>query len=110
MLGLPRLTLPYQMEGQDATVIAKLWDVAPNGTKVLVTRGVYRVSPALGQTASSGLIDFQLFGNHWRFAQGHQVELEIGQRDFRFLRPDNLPSTIAYYDGVELSIPQAKAP
>lgn len=113
MLGLPRVTLPYEMEGQDATVIVKLWDVGPVGPdqkKVLVTRGVYRVSPPLGQTASSGLIDFQLFGNHWRFAEGHQIELEIGQRDFRFLRPDNFPSSIDYSDGVELSIPQAKAP
>ena len=94
------------MDGQDATVVAKLWDVAPDGkTKVLVTRGVYRLS-APGD-ATSGLLKFQLFGNHWRFRTGHTIELELGQRDLPFLRPDNLPSSITYA-GVELSVPQAK--
>ena len=106
MLGLPSVSLPYEMDGQDATVVAKLWDVAPDGkTKVLVTRGVYRLSAPGDPT--SGLLKFQLFGNHWRFDTGHTIELEVGQRDLPFLRPDNLPSIITYA-GVQLSVPQAK--
>ncbi len=109
MLGLPSVTLPYTMTGEDATVVVKLWDVGPEGpdqNKVLVTRGVYRLS-APGQPASSGSLTFQLFGNHWRFAEGHTMELEVGQLDRPFLRPDNIPSSIAY-DGVKLSVPEAK--
>jgi dienelactone hydrolase len=107
MLGLPSVTLPYRIEGSDATVVAKLWDVGTDGTKVLVTRGVYRLS-APGQPASSGSLTFQLFGNHWRFEKDHFLELEIGQLDRPFLRPDNVQSSIVY-DGVELTVPQAKA-
>lgn len=111
-LGLPTVTLPYTMAGQDATIVVKLWDVGPNEpdttrTKHLVTRGVYRLSPPPGQTVSSGVISFKLFGNHWDLKRGHTVELEVGQRDAPFLRADNFPSTITY-DGVTLSLPQAK--
>ncbi len=110
MLGLPSVTLPYTMTGEDATVVVKLWDIDGTGNKRLVTRGVYRISTplALGQTESSGSLNFKLFGNHWRFESGHKIELEVGQRDFPFLRPDNLPSRITYDRGVELSVPQAK--
>lgn len=109
MLGLPSVTLPYKMTGEDATVVVKLWDVGPEGPdqkKLLVTRGVYRLS-APGQPASSGSLTFQLFGNHWRFVEGHTIELEVGQLDRPFLRPDNIPSSITY-EGVKLSMPQAK--
>jgi predicted acyl esterase len=121
MLGLPSVTLPYRMVGPDATVVAKLWDVGPEGpdgtsTKTLVTRGLYRLTaPAQpitgllnppGQT-TSGVLEFQLFGNHWQFSPGHTIELELGQRDAPFLRPDNFSSTIAY-DGVTLRVPEAK--
>lgn len=108
LLGLPTVTLPYTLTGQDATVVVKLWDVGPDEggqrTKRLITRGVYRLSPPIGQT---GQIRFQLFGNHWQLTSGHTIELEVGQRDARFLRPDNFPSTITY-DGVTLSLPRAK--
>ena len=104
MLGLPTVSLPYEMQGQDATVVAKLWDVAPDGKKLLVTRGVYRLTAA---PQAPGSFKFQLFGNHWRFAEGHTIELEVGQRDLPFLRPDNLQSSISY-PGVQLSVPQAK--
>ena len=96
MLGLPSVTLPYKMTGEDTTVVVKLWDIGPEGPdqkKVLVARGVYRLS-APGQPASSGSLTFQLFGNHWRFGEGHTIELEVGQLDRPFLRPDNIPSSI----------------
>lgn len=105
MLGLPSVSLPYAMDGQDGTVVAKLWDVGPDGKKLLVTRGVYRLS--VPDQPTSGVAKFQLFGNHWRFLEGHTIELELGQQDRPLLRPNNLPSSIAY-DGVELSLPQAK--
>lgn len=113
MLGLPSVTLPYKMTGEDATIVAKLWDVGLDGKKLLVTRGVYRLSPTLTdgndgvQPVSSGQLTFKLFGNHWSFEKGHEIELELGQLDRPFFRPDNLPSSIVY-DGVDLKVPKAK--
>src|SRR3954471_4811202 len=45
MAGLPRLTLNMTVAGVDATLAARLWDVAPDGTATLVTRGILRLAP-----------------------------------------------------------------
>jgi hypothetical protein len=63
--------------GIDATVIFKLWDVF-DGTKTLVTRGVWRLTPASDEMPS-GEIRTKLFGNAWRFAPGHSIELGVSQ-------------------------------
>lgn len=103
MLGLPELKIDYSLTGVDATAAFKLWDVAPDGTKTLVDRGVYRLSVA-GGDATSGTIDLDLFGNAWDFLPGHAFQLQVSQADVPFLRPDNLPSTISW-SNAELSIP-----
>jgi hypothetical protein len=35
-----------------------------------------------------------MFGNAWRVAPGHALELELLQDDSTFLRADNVPSTV----------------
>jgi predicted acyl esterase len=103
LLGLPTVRVGYALTGEDATVTARLWDVGSDGTKTLVTRGVYRISTAAGDM-SEGEISFELFGNHWSFRPGHQLELELGQRDAPFFRPNNLPSALEI-DHVALEMP-----
>jgi hypothetical protein len=93
LLGNPTLAVAYRMTGTDATIAAKLWDVH-EGTRKLVARGVYRLA-GLGLNPS-GTLEFQLFGNAWKFEEGHSVTLELSQTDAPFLRPDNLPSTIKF--------------
>ena len=95
LLGLPRLTLAYSLQGQDATLAFKLWDVAPDGTKTLVSRAAYRLSVA-GGDPTQGTIRVELFGNAWHFSPGHLVRLQVTQADPPYLRPDNLPSTLDY--------------
>jgi predicted acyl esterase len=73
----------------------KLWDVAPDGTKTLVTRGVYRLAEA-GGDPGTGTIDTKLFGNMWHFTAGHLIQLQVTQVDAPYLRPDNIPSSIAF--------------
>ncbi|MFL5796402.1 MAG: CocE/NonD family hydrolase [Actinomycetota bacterium] len=94
LLGLPSVAVHYDLSGQDATVVFKLWDVAPGGSKTMVTRGVYRLSTAHGDPAS-GVLRTQLFGNDWLFPAGHVIELQVGQVDAPTWRPDNLPSSLA---------------
>jgi len=88
LMGLPRLTLTYSATASDFELNSRLWDVAGDGTKTLVTRGAYRGS------ATSGRIVTELFGNAWRVRAGHRLELEVLQDDSTFLRPDNVPSTV----------------
>jgi predicted acyl esterase len=94
LLGLPRAAVHYDLTGQDATVVFKLWDVRPGGSKTLVTRGVYRLATAHGDPAS-GVLHTELFGNDWLFRAGHTIELQIGQVDAPTWRPDNEPSSIS---------------
>jgi hypothetical protein len=95
LVGLPQLTAVYALSGVDATVAFKLWDVAPGGTKTLVTRGEYRLA-VVGGDPASGTIETKLYGNAWRFVPGHLVQLQVTQLDAPYLRPDNLASAIGY--------------
>jgi hypothetical protein len=104
LVGLPTLRATYSLTGTDATVAARLWDVAPTGKRTLVTRGVYRLT---GPDSESGTFETQLFGNHWQFAAGHRVQLELSQTDAPFLRPNNLPSRIDW-TGVQLTLPERR--
>ena len=103
MAGLPLMKLKYETTAPDYWIAARLFDLDPDGTMTLVTRGVCRVNTA----ASDRSCDvFALFGNSWRFEKGHRVVVELSQADQPFLRRDNVPSTITYPD-IQISIPTA---
>jgi predicted acyl esterase len=95
LLGLPTVSLGYALTGQDATVAFKLWDQAPDGSKVLVTRAEYRLSTADGDPAT-GTLKTYLYGNDWVFPTGDKIVLQVTQDDAPYLRPDNEPSSIAW--------------
>lgn len=101
LLGLPVLRLAYRALGPDVQFHTRLWDVAPDGTQTLVSRGAYRaVAPRpSGETAT-----FELFGNHWRFEAGHRVLLEVTQDDSPYFRTDNFPS-LTTIDTARLTLP-----
>ena len=74
----------------DFELNSRLWDVAPNGSRTLVTRGAYRGGPSLGPAT----IVYEMFGNAWLVRPGHRLQLELLQDDSTYLRPDNVPSTV----------------
>jgi predicted acyl esterase len=90
LMGLPRLTITYRATAPDFELNSRLWDVAPGGTRTLVTRGAYRGGPSLGPATFT----YEMFGNAWRVRPGHVLQLELLQDDSTFLRPDNIPSTV----------------
>ncbi|MFL5855962.1 MAG: CocE/NonD family hydrolase [Solirubrobacteraceae bacterium] len=85
LLGLPTVTARVRTRGAFPQLDARLWDVGPDGTQVLVSHGAYRFAPG----EKPGTIVFQLFGNGWRFAAGHKVRLELLGRDPQMFRPSN---------------------
>lgn len=107
LLGLPKLKIDYAMAGADATPAFYLWDVAPDGSRTLVTRGEWRLSAAAGDPAT-GTIVTKLYGNGYVFQAGHQVQLEVTQTDTPYLRPDNTPSSITW-SGPTLTMPTLAA-
>jgi predicted acyl esterase len=103
LLGLPKVRLGYTLTGQDAVVALKLWDEAPDGSKVLVTRGEYRLSAAAGDHAA-GTLQTYLYGNDWLFPADHKLVLQVTQNDSPYLRPDSEPSAI-HWSKVTLDLP-----
>jgi len=101
LAGMPRLRFTFTSPATDITFVPRLWDVAPDGTQTLVTRGAYRSLEPGGET-----VDTELFGAAWRFAPGHKLQLEIPQVDATYFRADNFASG-AVVDGVRLELPLA---
>src|SRR5437762_4391236 len=101
LLGAPVVTFGLALSGTDAELNSRLWDVAPDGSRTLVTRGAYRATPQAGADATAA---YELFGNAWTFPAGHSLLLEVTQDDSTYLRPDNVPST-ATIDDARLELP-----
>lgn len=64
-----------------AQIAARLFDVAPDGTRRLVARGSYR--------PRDGANRWQLHPAAWRFNRGHSVRLDLLGGDLPYSRPSN---------------------
>ena len=89
LIGLPTVTAKVATTGQYGEIVARLWDVSPAGTQLLVTRGVYAL-----RNNQSGEIEFQLHGNGYRFAKGHTVQLQLLGRDAPYYQPASFPFSV----------------
>lgn len=92
LLGGTLASVTYNATAPNGLILAaRLYDVLPNGTAVMVDRGVRR----LPDGRSSGQMTFQLRGNGWRFAPGHRMRLEVMQDDEPHLKASDIPSSIS---------------
>jgi pimeloyl-ACP methyl ester carboxylesterase len=89
MLGRPTIKAQISSTGQHGQIVGRLWDVSPEGTMLLVDRGVYALTD--GQ---SGQIAFQLHGNGYRFAKGHRIWLQLLGRDAPYYQVGNTPYSV----------------
>ena len=78
-VGLGGVTVPYALAGVTATLHARVWDVAPDGEALLVTRGTYRLDTlAAGDPdPPAGTLELPLYGNHWALERGHRLRLDL---------------------------------
>jgi hypothetical protein len=97
LLGEPGLQLTATVAGIDAEINSRLWDIAPDGTATLVTRGAFRWN-------SGNSINYALQGNGWVFQTGHQIRIQVTQNDAPYLRLDNYASAINY-SFMQLTLP-----
>lgn len=104
LVGLPTVRARVVATGRDPQLIARLWDVLPNGSERLVTRAAYRLA-----SNQRGTISFQLHGNAYRFAAGHRVRLELVGRDVPYQRPPDTTWTIRVRS-VSLQLPVREKP
>jgi hypothetical protein len=92
MLGGTSITVNFAATGPVGQLDARLYDVLPNGTSLLVDRGPRRLRAT---EASSGQVTYELFGSGWRFPAGHEVRIELAQDDDPFLHLTEAPSSAA---------------
>ena len=89
LMGRTTVKAQISSTGQNGQIVARLWDVSPEGTQLLVDRGVYALT-----NGQSGRIEFQLHGNGYRFAKGHRVWLQLLGRDAPYYQVGNTPFTV----------------
>ena len=103
-VGLGEVRIPYTLApAVSAAVVARVWDVAPDGTTLLLTRGAARLDPP-AYDAPTGELRLGLFGNHWRVPAGHRLRVDLAQADEPMWRRANLPATLSF-SGAELVLP-----
>jgi hypothetical protein len=104
VLGLPTVDLDVVTSGAYGRLISRLWDEGPDGTRTLITRGVYRLEPD-----QTGHVTFQLFGGGWRFEPGHTARLDIAGAELPFFKPAELPFS-ARISNVRIALPTHERP
>jgi pimeloyl-ACP methyl ester carboxylesterase len=100
--GIGYVRIRYAWTGGGSGMLAaRVFDAAPDGTELLVTRGVYRFEndPMVGE------IRLPLYGNHWRLERRHRIRLDLTQVDSPTYRASNVPSAFAFPGGVTLVLP-----
>ncbi len=102
LLGLPTVTANIATSGLYGELDSRLYDVLPNGTERLISRGTYRLLD--NQTGS---VTFQLHGNGYFFAPGDTVKLELRGNDGDYYRPSNDAAFTVRVSDVRVSLPVA---
>ena len=102
LMGSPTVVADIATTGAFPQLNARLWDVAPDGEQTLVARTVYRPE-------AQGRQVFQLHGNGWRFAPGHQAKLQLLGRDAPYSRPSNGAFEVTV-SKLELRLPVVERP
>ena len=104
MAGIPNVALQvastsgYQLD-------PKLYDLAPDGSTKLLTRGAW--SEPLGSGATPHLATFDMNGLSNLIPAGHRIRLQLQTADTPYLRPNTNPFAVAVLAGSSIAIPRA---
>lgn len=94
VLGFPRLHLRLRPTTTAATVMARLTDVAPDGSSTLITRGALNLARRHGADRADPLtpykwveVDLELTSIGWTVPAGHRVRLALSTTYWPWLWP-----------------------
>jgi predicted acyl esterase len=97
--GQPLIQLRASTGAPRVQLNVRLIDVAPDGSKQLITRGTF-VLEDIGTTD----VTIPTYGNLWQAPRDHQLRLEITNVDSPYIRPSLIPS-VTTIRRVRLQIP-----
>ncbi|MFI1105355.1 CocE/NonD family hydrolase [Streptomyces melanogenes] len=113
ILGRPEVTLRLRMDVPFGQAIARLCDVAPDGSSTLVTRGALNLSAREGRDRADAWplgatqdVTFLLNGIGYSFPPGHRVRLAVSSAYWPWIWPqaDSVGFTLAP-EGSSLTLP-----
>ncbi len=108
MIGSPTVIADIT-SSPNSQISARLLDIQPDGTEILVNRAIFRPTPGTSRQV------FQLHPNGYRFPAGHIVKLELLPKDgggaplTNYSRPSNGQAEIAV-DDLQLRLPVLSRP
>ena len=114
ILGLPRATLAVSTDAKRANWMARLSDVAPDGTVTQVAGAAFNGNHRLSARAPSAIvpgqeftIDIDMHFTSWVFPKGHRIRLAVDNAQWPMLwpTPDPMTTTLRLGDGSRLSLP-----
>ncbi|MBK5305298.1 MAG: hypothetical protein JJD92_01275 [Frankiaceae bacterium] len=85
----------------------KVYDVAPDGTATLITRGAYAEQPGQGAPGVH-TSTFDAFAMAWTFKKDHHLRLSLSSADIPYLRPNAAPFQVAVLPGSVVEMPGAE--
>jgi ABC-2 type transport system ATP-binding protein len=85
----------------------KVYDVAPDGTATLITRGAYAEQPG-GGAPGIHTSTFDAFAMAWTFKAGHRLRLSLSSADIPYLRPNAAAFQVAVLPGSSIEMPGAE--
>jgi predicted acyl esterase len=100
--GEPQFSVWLLTSSPRVQLDVRVFDVAPDKTRSLVTRGTYTVDN--GAPIRTMRVTLPTNGNLWEVPSGHTLRFEVTNVDFPYLRPSLVPSVSLLY-GAEVSIP-----
>jgi hypothetical protein len=110
ILGYPQAILHLAVSTDIATVVARLVDVAPDGTAALVTKGVLNLTHRESHECPTPVVPGQvhqlaldLDATSWHFEAGHRIRLSVAGADFPNTWPSPKPYTASLHVGGEMA-------
>jgi uncharacterized protein len=102
LAGETRLQAKIESIVPNVHVVAHLYDIAPNGTAQLVTRGAMAPAEAGKQTVS-----YKLYPQDWLFEKGHRIAIHLSGSDDSWFSPGTSMTTVDVTGG-SVSLPLLK--
>ena len=103
--GQPTVTITGFTAAYRVQLNVRLFDVAPDGTKQLVTRGTYTLdSGTPGIPVGAIQVPLVTYGNLWELPAANTLRLEITNVDSPYITPSRVPSTTEIHE-VTIDIP-----
>jgi predicted acyl esterase len=89
--GCPLVKLHASSLAPRVQLDVRMYDVAPNGTRQLITRGTYTADNGVLPIGEQDLT-IPTYGNLWRVPADHTIRIELTNLDSPYITPTRVPS------------------